>query len=225
MSFITWLQRRLNAHGATLAVDGAFGPLTRKALLRFQELEGIRASGTACAASVARLRAGPSASRDPLPGNVRPVWLAELERRSGLHETRNREALVDWLRAGLYLGDPGKLPWCGDALETVFARTLPDEPLPSRPFWAQSWIGFGRGLSGPAVGAVGVIRWDAARGHCGLVTAWDGDAVELLGGNTSDRIAAKRFARKHFLGFRWPLTAPFEEFEAVDALGTPEDTR
>lgn len=39
------LQYLLNAHGARLTVDGAFGPLTRKAVIAFQRARHLTASG------------------------------------------------------------------------------------------------------------------------------------------------------------------------------------
>lgn len=45
------LQYLLNAHGARLTVDGAFGPLTRSAVIAFQRGHHLAASGVADAAT------------------------------------------------------------------------------------------------------------------------------------------------------------------------------
>jgi len=45
------LQYLLNAHGARLGVDGAFGPLTRNAVIAFQRAHYLAASGVADAAT------------------------------------------------------------------------------------------------------------------------------------------------------------------------------
>jgi peptidoglycan hydrolase-like protein with peptidoglycan-binding domain len=45
------LQYLLNAHGARLTVDGAFGSLTRNAVLAFQRAHHVKASGVADAAT------------------------------------------------------------------------------------------------------------------------------------------------------------------------------
>jgi hypothetical protein len=45
------LQYLLNAHGARLAVDGAFGPLTRNAVIAFQRAHHLPATGVADAAT------------------------------------------------------------------------------------------------------------------------------------------------------------------------------
>ncbi len=45
------LQYLLNAHGARLAVDGAFGPLTKKAVIAFQRAHHLTASGVVGAAT------------------------------------------------------------------------------------------------------------------------------------------------------------------------------
>lgn len=45
------LQYLLNAHGARLAVDGAFGPKTRAAVVAFQRSHGLRGTGVVRAAT------------------------------------------------------------------------------------------------------------------------------------------------------------------------------
>ena len=45
------LQYLLNAHGAKLAVDGGFGPLTRNAVLAFQRAHHLKATGVTDAAT------------------------------------------------------------------------------------------------------------------------------------------------------------------------------
>ena len=80
------------------------------------------------AALQAALRAAgkPPGTTVPHPATP-PPWHEELLRRKGLHEVRDRSRLMAWLRSdGWTLGDPAKLPWCGDAIETCIALTLPD---------------------------------------------------------------------------------------------------
>lgn len=47
MTSATWLQERLNAHGATLGVDGKIGPATKAAVRVFQQTKGLTVDGIA----------------------------------------------------------------------------------------------------------------------------------------------------------------------------------
>lgn len=113
----------------------------------------------------------------------------------GLHEVRDKTALSGWLKFGKFLGDPSKLPWCGDAVETCIVKTLPDEPVPSNPFFAQNWRAFGMDAGGPLVGAIGVIRWTANSGHVGIVVGYDAAKrrVFLMGATSRTRSRSARF--------------------------------
>lgn len=207
MDFIMWLQRRLNAHGANLTVDGDWGRRSIRALRTFQETRGLPPTGTATQATVQLLKddAEPAA---PTLADQMPPWLAEMHRRSGLHEVRDNAALSSFLKIGRYLGNPANLPWCGDAVESCIAKTLPNEALPANPFFAQSWATFGHDAKGPLVGSIGVIRWSATAGHVGFVARVSGSTVYLLGGNQSNAINITGFARSRFIAFRWPVSYP-----------------
>ncbi|MCB1460889.1 MAG: peptidoglycan-binding protein [Nitratireductor sp.] len=226
MTFIEWVQYRLNVHGADpkLSVDGDWGALTRLAMASFQKSSGLRVTRIADKATVAALRNPPGSAGLPDgvghglpdPAETMPPWLAEMTRRMGLHERSNNKTLSDWLMIGKYLGNPAKLPWCGDAIETCFVKTLPDEPLPSNPFWAQAWAKFGKDTRA-RVGAVGVIRWSAKSGHVGIVAAVERDRIMLRGGNQSDMIKDSWFPRSKFMAFRWPQTFQITDYPSIKA--------
>lgn len=208
MTFIRWMQERLNYHLyylSKIAVDGVFGPQTRTRLVEFQKRKRLPQTGTATTDTVVALRRTKDRKLVEAPEETMPPWLAEMTRRMGLHERTHNRTLSSWLRAGRYLGNPAKLPWCGDAVETCFARTLVDEPLPNNPFWAQAWAEFGREIS-ITVGAVGVIRWSSKAGHVGFVVDWTPAQVKLRGGNQSNMIKDAWFPRSKFIAFRWPIS-------------------
>jgi len=223
LAFNKWLQQRLNAHGAQLKADGDIGNGTTSALKAFQADKGLRISGLADSDTVKALRIDPSGKRrvptKDVPGQSMPPWLAEMDRRMGLHEKRNNTALSRWLRDGKFLGNPAKLPWCGDAVETCIVKTLPDEPVPSNPFWAQAWRDFGIDAGGPIVGSIGVIRWNAKAGHVGIVVGYDPRTarVFLMGGNQQNAVTISSFPRSKFIAFRWPSTFPFRHYPAMRA--------
>jgi uncharacterized protein (TIGR02594 family) len=240
MNFIMWLQSRLIAHGYPVGRAGADGDLggdTIKAIFAFQRGNGLAETGVADAPTVAALRA----ARSPAPGSAvppsappdetMPPWMAEMARRHGLHERTHNKSLSDWLKIGKWLGDPAKLPWCGDAVETCIVKTLPQEPVPGNPFFAQNWKAFGINPGGPIVGAIGVIRWSASAGHVGLVADYDArrKKVTMLGGNQSDSIRLSAFDLDSFIAFRWPRSFPVKRYPryrgAVDAGGGVAATR
>lgn len=223
MSFAEWLQSRLVAHGASIDVDGALGPATRAAIIAFQRARKIKQTGVADDVTIAALRSEPG-KRAAVPERAEeiPPWMAEMHRRKDLHEVRDKAALVSWLKIGKFLGDPAKLPWCGDAIETAIVKTLPNEPVPNNPFWAQGWKDFGIDAGGPRVGAIGVIRWNATSGHVGIVAAYDAarKRVLLLGGNQSNAITLSWFTLSSFIAFRWPKSYPMRAYPALRADGS-----
>lgn len=217
MKFEEWLQRRLIAHGAPITADGDWGRNSIAALEDFQRRKRIRVTGTADAATVSALRSEPGkpSQRVAAPAEGLPPWMAEMHRRMGLNEVRDNAALTAFLKLGRFLGNPKDLPWCGDAVESCVAKTLPREPLPSNPFWAQAWRNFGVDAGGPVVGAIGVIRWSGSSGHVGFVAGVSGDRVNLLGGNQSNAINVSSFPRDKFIAFRWPTTFPKQDYPAL----------
>lgn len=44
-----------------------------------------------------------------------------MQRRMGLHEIQDKGRLIDFLKIGRFLGDPGLLPCCGDEVESCIA--------------------------------------------------------------------------------------------------------
>jgi uncharacterized protein (TIGR02594 family) len=225
MSFETWVQSRLMTHGHNPGpVGGAFGVRSREALKAFQKSKGLPVSGLADNATVAALRKNLSGETRPqpkTPTETMPPWMAEMYRKKGLHEVRDNAALSAWLRIGKFLGNPARLPWCGDAIESAIVKTLPDEPVPDNPFWAQGWANFGH-KAGPAdIGAIGVIRWSAKAGHVGIVAEYDARRrrVKLLGGNQSNAITLSWFPLDKFIAFRWPKTFPMKAYPALIESG------
>lgn len=226
----TALQRALLALGRNPGpLDGKFGALTRKALVAFQANAGLKADGIAGPKTVATLRQalidlGKPPASNLLTDRAGPTWYQELLRRKGLHEVRDRTGLMAWLRSdGKTLGDPAKLPWCGDAIETAMALTLPTEPLPSNPYLARNWLKFGVPLGRPALGAV-IVFWRGSKagtsGHVGFYAGEDAQAYHVLGGNQSNAITIARLDKARVLGFRWPAKFPLPTTGAVHLTTT-----
>ena len=186
--------------------DSIWGALSRRAAEAFQRAKGLKPTGMPDPDTLALLFPGRAEPQ------VAPPWFAELKRRQGLHEVRDRSRLMAWLRSdGKTLGDPAKLPWCGDAVQTCLALTLPDEPQPANPYLARNWMKFGVPLATPALGAV-LVFWRGSKtgtsGHVGLYVGEDAGAFHVLGGNQSNAITIARLDKARLLGTRWPSTYP-----------------
>jgi uncharacterized protein (TIGR02594 family) len=230
MNFTEWLQTRLNAHGAKITVDGDWGRESIAALRAFQAKRGLPVTGVADKASIDALKRHASDGDNrimPVPVTASvgamPPWMAEMHRRMGLHEINDTEPLIDWLKIGRFLGNPRNLPWCGDAVETAIVKTLPDEIVPSNPFFAQNWKDFGVEC-GFIVGAIGVIKWSPNAGHVGIVAGLDGsDRINLLGGNQQNAINIASFPRKAFIASRWPKTFPIQNYPPLQGSGGRAD--
>lgn len=208
MEFNNWLQSRLTAHGLPVDSDGIWDRPDIVAIKAFQKVRGLTVNGVSDAMSIAALRAEPDGNGAvvPAPAEAMPPWMAEMLRRIGLHEARDNAVLSAWLKIGRFLGNPANQPWCGDAVESCVAKTLPAEPLPANPFFAQAWAKFGTDVVVPLVGAIGVIRLSGSSGHVGIVSGIESSTIYLLGGNQSNAINVSGFPRSKFIAFRWPNT-------------------
>ena len=199
------VQVRLTALGYTPGVpDGVLGRATMGAIAAFQKAKhlDIKWPGTLGPKTLAALNL-PEAEQLSLP------WYDEVKRRMGLHELSDRRSLMSWLRSdGSTLGDPSKLPWCGDLVQTALALTLPEEVLPSNPYLARNWSRFGKEVP-LQLGAV-LVFWRGARsgfsGHVGFAAGQNGKRVYVLGGNQSNRISITPLDTERLLAVRWPLT-------------------
>lgn len=237
-------QGRLNALGyAAGPVDGVEGRRTAAATIAFKRRAGLRPRAFVGPVTMERLWASTAPRAITVAEEAKaagvPEWAAGLHRRLGLHEARNTASIAKFLAIGKALGDPRKLPWCGDAVESSILEALPGEPMPANPFWARDWAKWGL-PSDYVPGAIGVIAWAKGGGHVGIIARVERDrdgnivAIWLLGGNQRNAITYARFAFKSsagkFIAARWPASAPRQTFasfgpETAISGGSREATR
>jgi len=211
MTTVADYQRRLAELGYDPGpADGIRGRKTIAAVKRYQAAMHLTTDGIVGPATLRALFGGAvtlaAASPDATP------WLDLALRKKGLHEKLDNAALRTFLKSGGgTVGDPAKVPWCGDFVETCIALTLPEEALPTNPYAAINWLGFGREVS-PRKGAI-LIFWrgspDGWQGHIGFYAGEDATHYHVLGGNQADSITISRIAKNRLRkgGSRWPLTA------------------
>lgn len=197
------VQERLKALGFDPGpIDGDMGPQTESAIIAFKRAMGLKM----------RLWVGPQ-TWDLLHeprfdfGEKELPWLVEAKRVMNLHEVYDNVALRHWLASDKHtLGDPAKLPWCGDFVETAIRLAIPGEPVPNNPYWALNWRTFGVPTA-PTYGAVGSIKRNGG-GHVFFLVGQDRTRYFALGGNQSNKVSVVPIDKSRCPpeSFRWPKT-------------------
>lgn len=187
MISIEQIQEALNKFGENLDVDGKLGPMTEAAIVRFKKKHGLVATPYVGPITLEKL----GLSTDAVEGIP---WLQEMSKHMGMHEVTNNAAIKKWLKSdGQTLGDPARLPWCADAMETSIKLTLPKEPfkgnLARNPYWARNWVEFGK-ESSPKLGAIGVFSRPTG-GHVAFLVGYDPKFknFRVRGGNQSNTVS------------------------------------
>lgn len=194
--------------------DGVLGAKTKTAIAAFQAEYGVAVQwpGTYAAKTEAALRQAVAGKGEHLPASTTRLipWMAEGERRLGLHESKDNGELRKWLKSdGKSVGDPASIAWCGDYVETCIGLTLPGEALPANPYGARNWVKFGRKLTVPTYGAI-LVFWRGSKagweGHVGFYLGENGGDLYVLGGNQSNAITKAWLDDDRLLDIRWPST-------------------
>jgi uncharacterized protein (TIGR02594 family) len=191
-------------------IDGIRGELTNQAIVEFKRDNGLWARPKIGPITLGLLGLNNAAEHKDVP------WLIEANKVMELHEKRDNRRLRDWLRSdSATLGDPSKLPWCGDFVETAIKNSLPLEPFEGRlgknRYLARNWLEFGVPLDDPCFGAV-VVFWRGRKsghsGHVGFIVGIDKSRNRILtrGGNQSNAANDAWLGGDRVLGYRWPST-------------------
>jgi uncharacterized protein (TIGR02594 family) len=205
------VQKRLALEGFDPGpLDGKGGPQSAKALEGFLRKVGIPVAVLATATAFTLTPAPAPRALNPAPADL--PWMIEARKVLNRHETRDKSFLAKWLKSdGRTLGDPEKLPWCGDFVETCLRLALPAEPFPGalgdNPYWARNWALLGREVA-PCYGAVLAFERPGGGGHVGFAVGYDAANFFVLGGNQSNAVTIARIAKSRLLASRYPATYP-----------------
>jgi len=194
-------------------IDGINGRMTTIAIAAFQRENGLDVKwfGTLGPKTISRLLGGESAETNAAASTnvvARPWYTLALSKK-GLHE--DGAAIPAFLKEdGKSVGDPSKLPWCGDFVETCIALTLRDEPMVANPYLARNWLKWGVPCE-PQLGAV-MVYWrgtkDGISGHVAFCAGESDSSYYNLGGNQSNAVTVAPIEKERLLGARWPRTVP-----------------
>lgn len=162
-------------------------------------------------------------------------WLTEARRHIGMREVpsvANNPVIMGWAdRLGArVLGikyNADSVPWCGlFAAWCVHQAGLRPPGISIR---AKAWADWGDAVSmvatRPPLGAIAVFGRDGG-GHVGFVESVNTDAsLNIIGGNQSDEVNVRRFARNRLIALRWPKgvarsdPAPWARSVVIDTSG------
>jgi uncharacterized protein (TIGR02594 family) len=162
-------------------------------------------------------------------------WLTEARRHIGMREVpgvANNPVIMGWAdRLGArVLGikyNADSVPWCGlFAAWCVHQAGLRPPGISIR---AKAWADWGDAVSmvatRPPLGAIAVFGRDGG-GHVGFVESVNTDAsLNIIGGNQSDEVNVRRFARNRLIALRWPKgvarsdPAPWARLPVIDTGG------
>jgi uncharacterized protein (TIGR02594 family) len=128
----------------------------------------------------------------------------------GLHEVRDNKTLRQLLKVGGSVGDPAKLPWCADLVESVIKVSMPNEPFPRKvginPYYSLNWLDFGITIA-PCYGCIAIFVRPGG-GHIGFLVGFDPvrKRYRVRGGNQSNAANDCWVDAARLKGCRWPST-------------------
>lgn len=142
-----------------------------------------------------------------------PLWLKLARNNLGLAEGTGA---VNEVRVVQFFADAGvpeirddETAWCGAFVAAMFVGAGRRDVRPPGDHYnalrAREWLKVGVPVLAPKPGDIAVFSRggkNATTGHVAFFLSEDGDSVEVLGGNQSNRVSIARYARDQLLGYR-----------------------
>ncbi|MBI1298805.1 TIGR02594 family protein [bacterium] len=176
--------------------DGILGPTTWK---------HIRAELPAA-------RNNPNSSK----GGAAP-WIVVARGELGTKEfagDKHNPRVIEYLKTTGSWWSTDETPWCSGFVNWVMQQAGYTGTNSAK---AISWLTWGKKVSEPVLGAIGVISYGGGKGHVGFVVGTQGKNVLLLGGNQSNQVSINRTPVSKFSAFVVP-----QDYEAQSAAPTVE---
>ena len=191
---VTELQSLLNHHGAELAVDGDFGPLTYAAVLNFQSEQGLTVDGIVGPNTKAALYGAVTPPTTTPPGGGYSNILGVAEGEVGVVEGSAR-ANSYGQAVGLSLST-SSYAWCATFVSWVAWQT---GATPYRNTYVSGWVNQARAgnyhlsvTTSPAPGDIVAFDWNGGSNfndgneHIGIVRTVSGSTFTTVEGNTGN---------------------------------------
>lgn len=187
----------------TNGVDGIFGEGTFEAVVQFQKDQGLTPDGIVGEKTKDSLEQSLLVKEIVTP--KQPCWVEEAYKDIGVHEVSNEDRVHQMWRdcklSGLAKFSAGKVPWCSGAACAWMERAGIRSP---RTDGAKNWLGWGIELNEPAYGCVAVFTRSGGA-HVGFVVGEDYNGnLLIVGGNQSNAVNIKSFAKSRVSGYRFP---------------------
>jgi uncharacterized protein (TIGR02594 family) len=142
----------------------------------------------------------------PAPSGEEPKWLTVARGEIGQTEiegAQNNPRIVEYHAATSLHASDDETPWC-----SAFANWCMKQAgiKGTGEANARSWLNWGRQLSAPVAGCVVVLKRgnSTTSGHVTFYVGRNGDYLQVLGGNQSNKVKISNYPVADVLGYRWP---------------------
>ena len=214
------VQKLLKDKGAKLVGLGVCGPLTIRAIKKFQEVnmngfsDGlIDPNGRTWKLLTGSGKAIDSDDSGDTSGGGggpqgKPNWIVIAEGEKGVKENTSKtkhDPRVMEYHATTGITNNDETPWCSSFVNWVMKKAGKGG---TNSAMAISWKKYGKKLDKPAYGAIAVIDWDGPgpgwKGHVGFVVGKKGNNVMMLGGNQANAVNVKSFSTSKIVAYVVP---------------------
>lgn len=124
-----------------------------------------------------------------------------------------------WYWDAVGKGDDSKLPWCG----MFMAAVMKDSKIvfPTKYASAREWIGWGKRIDSPRVGAIAIFERGPKYGHIGIIDGQDQHGnLRVIGGNQKDGVCRSFFPRRRVITYLLPPTMTMPALAVLPVYAT-----
>lgn len=138
-------------------------------------------------------------------GKPLPIWYKIALKELGVHEKaglrNNEERILEYHATTTLAAKQDEVPWCSSFVNWCITKSGISG---TNSALARSWLKWGRTVVTPYEGCVVVFSRGTLGGHVGFFVKEDGEDIQVLGGNQSNRVCVAAYPKSRLLGFREP---------------------
>lgn len=201
-----------------LKADGAFGPQTKEAVIKFQKSKHLTADGIVGSKTWVALGVKPKptteAADEPGPGWYK-IAKAEVGIKEIVDPNKHNKRILEYHSTTTLGAKTDEIPWCSSFVNWVMVQS---GIKGTNNALAKSWASWGTAVSTPTKGVVTVIKRknkdsDSSTGsstgyHVGFFESSSSTRITLLGGNQSNQVKSSTFYLRSYeiIAHRAPIT-------------------